>query len=112
MISMKKLRFSSRPRTKVRRHGPPDSARAQPWPSFCETKIPVRTSLHFLTFAGKSDGTSPPRFVGKTPGYQVRKLNRHGLRFYFNGGGENKNFKFFPLENIFDWDARFYTRLL
>ena len=30
MISMKKLRFSSRPRTKVRRHGPPDSARAQP----------------------------------------------------------------------------------
>ena len=31
MISMKKLRFSSRPRTKVRRHGPPGSARAQPW---------------------------------------------------------------------------------
>ena len=31
MISMKKLRFSSHPRTKVRHHGPPGSARAQPW---------------------------------------------------------------------------------
>ena len=31
MISMKKQRFSSRPRTKVRRHGPPGSARAQLW---------------------------------------------------------------------------------
>ena len=31
MISMKKLRFSSRPRTKVRHHGPPGSARAPPW---------------------------------------------------------------------------------
>ena len=30
MISMKKQRFSSRPRTKVRRHGPPGSAKAQP----------------------------------------------------------------------------------
>ena len=31
MISMKKLRFSSHPRTKVRHHGPLGSARAQPW---------------------------------------------------------------------------------
>ena len=30
MISMKKQRFSSRPSKKVRRHGPPGSARAQP----------------------------------------------------------------------------------
>ena len=32
VISMKKQRFSSRPKTKVIRHGPPGSARAQPWP--------------------------------------------------------------------------------
>ena len=31
MICMKNLRFSSRPRSKVRRQGPPGSARAQPW---------------------------------------------------------------------------------
>ena len=31
MICMKNLRFSSRPRAKVRRQGPPGSARAQPW---------------------------------------------------------------------------------
>ena len=31
MISIKKLRFSSHSRTKVRRQGPPGSARAQPW---------------------------------------------------------------------------------
>ena len=31
MICMKTLRFSSRPRAKVRRQGPPGSARAQPW---------------------------------------------------------------------------------
>ena len=31
MICMKNLRFSSRPREKVRREGPPGSARAQPW---------------------------------------------------------------------------------
>ena len=31
MICMKNLRFSSRPRAKVGRHGPPGSARAQPW---------------------------------------------------------------------------------
>ena len=31
MISMKKLRFSSHSRTKVRHQGPPGSARAQPW---------------------------------------------------------------------------------
>ena len=30
MICMKNLRFSSRPRAKVRRQGPPGSARAQP----------------------------------------------------------------------------------
>ena len=30
MICMKKVRFSSRPRAKVRRQGPPGSARAQP----------------------------------------------------------------------------------
>ena len=30
MICMKNLRFSSRPRIKVRRHGPPGSAKAQP----------------------------------------------------------------------------------
>ena len=34
MISMRKLRFSSCPRTKVRRHGPPGSAKAQPWYCF------------------------------------------------------------------------------
>ena len=28
---MKNLRFASRPRAKVRRQGPPGSARAQPW---------------------------------------------------------------------------------
>ena len=32
MISMKKQRFSSRRRTKVRHHGPRGSARPQPWP--------------------------------------------------------------------------------
>ena len=32
VICMKNLRFSSRPRAKVRRQGPPGSARAQPWP--------------------------------------------------------------------------------
>ena len=31
MICMKNLWFSSRPRAKVRRQGPPGSARAQPW---------------------------------------------------------------------------------
>ena len=31
MICMKNLRFPSRPRAKVRRQGPPGSARAQPW---------------------------------------------------------------------------------
>ena len=31
MICMKNLRFSSRPRSKVRRQGSPGSARAQPW---------------------------------------------------------------------------------
>ena len=31
MICMKNLRFSSRPRAKFRRQGPPGSARAQPW---------------------------------------------------------------------------------
>ena len=31
MIGMRNLRFSSRPREKVRRQGPPGSARAQPW---------------------------------------------------------------------------------
>ena len=31
MICMKNLRFSSRPRSKVRRQGPLGSARAQPW---------------------------------------------------------------------------------
>ena len=31
MICMKNLRFSRRPRSKVRRQGPPGSARAQPW---------------------------------------------------------------------------------
>ena len=31
MICMKNLRFSSRPGAKVRRQGPPGSARAQPW---------------------------------------------------------------------------------
>ena len=30
MICMKKVRFSSHPRAKVRRQGPPGSARAQP----------------------------------------------------------------------------------
>ena len=31
MICMKELRFPSRPRAKVRRQGPPGSARAQPF---------------------------------------------------------------------------------
>ena len=31
MISMKKQKFCSCPRTKLRCHGPPGSARAQPW---------------------------------------------------------------------------------
>ena len=39
MISMKKLRFSSRPRTKVRRHGPPGSSRAQPCRHCCSIII-------------------------------------------------------------------------
>ena len=47
MIPMKKLRFSSRPRTKVRHHGPPGSARAracmfdmhQSWNSKSSTSI-------------------------------------------------------------------------
>ena len=34
MICMKNLRFSSRPRAKVRCQGPPGSARAQPWAAF------------------------------------------------------------------------------
>ena len=41
MISMKKLRFSSHLRTKVRHRGPPGSARARP----CLTKIDVQKSL-------------------------------------------------------------------
>ena len=32
--------------------------------------------------------------------------------FYLNGGRENKTFKFFLLDNIFDGDSRFYTRCL
>ena len=59
MISMKKQRFSSHPRTKVRLHGPPGSAREQPCVNsslgkYISTKkdlaefIPVLThSLHY-----------------------------------------------------------------
>ena len=39
MICMKNQRFSSRPRAKVRRQGPPGSARAQPCPKEQLTKL-------------------------------------------------------------------------
>ena len=43
MICMKNLRFSSRPRIKVRRQGPPGSARAQPWTGvhYFREKVPL-----------------------------------------------------------------------
>ena len=44
MISMKKLRFSNRPRTKVRHHGPQGSARAQPWVEYL-AKMAFLTSI-------------------------------------------------------------------
>ena len=71
MICMKNLRFSSRPRSKVRRQGPPGSARAQPWAlhdddgnisatctrwfcgSFCKntfTKIETETKIQESTY--------------------------------------------------------------
>ena len=41
--------------------------------------LPYIASSLGYGFAGKSDGTSPPRFARNMPGYQVRKLNRPGL---------------------------------
>ena len=48
----------------------------------------------------------------------MHKMSHHFSRslrrgcFYLNGGRENKTFKFFLLDNIFDGDSRFYTRCL
>ena len=75
MICMKNLRFSSRPRAKVRRQGPPGSARAQPWWAW-----PNETC--FLLFVGdvivlgKSDVF---KFNYPTEAAKLREKRRSGL---------------------------------
>ena len=59
MICMKKLRFPSRPGGKVRRQGPPGSARAQPWSFllfsflvfiFCTTVLEFSYFIYFILY--------------------------------------------------------------
>ena len=45
MICMKKVRFVSRPRAKVRRQGPPGSARAQPCVPLIVTESKANATL-------------------------------------------------------------------
>ena len=52
MISMKKLKFSSRPRTKVRRQGPPGSARVQPWNVATVTRVFSGISFPYTSICG------------------------------------------------------------
>ena len=79
---MKNLRFASRPRAKVRRQGPPGSARAQPCNLFWTGPKDIMMMLYWLTLY------SGYRFVSSSPSWLYFLVFSKSLDSLFSSHGQ------------------------
>ena len=85
MICMKNLRFSSRPRAKVRRQGPRGSARAQPWKVLVQSSKKRQRKRNQYSITEHKATTvwkikcSYPKMTGKTRVWPVKPAIRRDI---------------------------------